>query len=310
MYGPNEGSAHGSPPAAAPVLAPAVSSSLRAIRSRVRRAITKINVIEGFARRPQEHKFDFISEFPLFTPGSFGDEASLTRLTVLAIQQTIDRLGELAEQVTEDKFAVTTLSDVALDAEEKAASEKLRALFQSYGSDKSTTHNYEILYGKLLARGAKQTILEVGLGTNNLDVVSSMGPNGKPGASLRAFRDFTQAQVFGADVDRRILFQEELINTFYVDQTDKNSFNELRRSVPDGLDLVIDDGLHAPNANLTTFAFGLQKIPKGGAVVIEDISPPALPLWKVVKAILGDKYQSELLQSRGGSFVFVVKDVG
>ena len=84
--------------------------------------------------------------------------------------------------------------------------------------------------------------------------------------------------------------------------------------MPDGLDLVIDDGLHAPNANLTTLAFGLQKIRKGGAVVIEDIARPALPLWKVVKALLSDKYQCELFQSgapalNGGSFLFVVKEI-
>ena len=72
-----------------------------------------------------------------------------------------------------------------------ADTEELRALFQKYGSDKSTGHNYHLLYSWLLApkRGEDLSMLEIGLGTNNIDVPSNMGLEGRPGASLRAFRD-------------------------------------------------------------------------------------------------------------------------
>ena len=73
-----------------------------------------------------------------------------------------------------------------------------------------------------------RNIFEIGLGTNYKNIVSNMGINGKPGASLRAFRDYCpNASVFGADIDKRILFEEERIKTFYVDQTDPVTFDPI-----------------------------------------------------------------------------------
>jgi hypothetical protein len=56
--------------------------------------VLSMSIIEKFVRRSrdQDLKFDLVSEFPLFTPGSFGDHASLSRLTALSVQQTIDAL--------------------------------------------------------------------------------------------------------------------------------------------------------------------------------------------------------------------------
>ena len=68
-------------------------------------------------------------------------------------------------------------------------------------------------------------ILEIGLGTNNVDVVSNMGRDGIPGASLRAFRDYLiNSKIYGADIDKSILFSEERIETYFVDQTNDTSF--------------------------------------------------------------------------------------
>jgi hypothetical protein len=271
--------------------------------------VDQIKKSEEDAVPPPPTGFDFLSAFPLFTPRSWGADDALTQLTILAIQQTIDNLGDLVDQVTTDHAQVIRLSERVLDDEQKAASATLKDLFNKYASDKSTTHDYELLYGPLLVRGVKRGILEIGLGTNNLDVVSSMGLEGRPGGSLRAFRDFTGMPVFGADIDRRILFREELIETFYVDQTEKRSFDKLRSNTPADLDLVIDDGLHAPNANLATLAFGLEKIREGGAVVIEDIGKRTLPLWKAVKAVLPNNYRSQLFQSKAGNLIFVVEQL-
>ena len=45
-----------------------------------------------------------------------------------------------------------------------------------------------------------------------------MGTEGKPGASLRAFRDFCMnAEVIWADIDKRILFKEDRINKIWED---------------------------------------------------------------------------------------------
>jgi hypothetical protein len=107
--------------------------------------------------------------------------------------------------------------------------EALKALFDHHGSDKANSHNYHILYSSILGDGEKiENIFEIGLGTNNSDVVSNMGSGGKPGASLRAFRDYCpNANIYGADIDSRILFSEERIRTFYLDQTRLDSFQNL-----------------------------------------------------------------------------------
>jgi hypothetical protein len=68
---------------------------------------------------------------------------------------------------------------------------------------------------------------ECGLGTNNPNLLSSMGSMGKPGASLRVWRDyFLNAIIYGADIDKDILFAEEKIKTFYIDQLDSVAIKE------------------------------------------------------------------------------------
>jgi hypothetical protein len=87
-----------------------------------------------------------------------------------------------------------------------------------------------------------------------------MGAEGKPGASLRAFRDFLpNAVIYGADVDRRILFEEDRIHCHFLDQTNFSSFEKIDNIIQEKLDLIVDDGLHSPNANINTLIFALKK---------------------------------------------------
>jgi hypothetical protein len=89
------------------------------------------------------------------------------------------------------------------------------------------------------------------------------------------------AQVFGADIDRRILFDEDRIRTYYVDQTRFSSFDELYSNLADGMfDLVIDDGLHSPNANIATMLFALKILRPSGFFVVEDIISSSMPIWQ------------------------------
>jgi hypothetical protein len=153
-------------------------------------------------------------------------------------------------------------------------------------------------------------VLEIGMGTNNTDVVSNMGMAGKPGASLRAFRDYlAQAKIYGADIDRRILFAEDRIQTFFVDQTAPDSFVALSKQVPCELDLIIDDGLHSPNANLETLRFALSRIKRGGWAVIEDIGAPTIPVWDVVSALLPHNFEAYVVKADLGN-VFAVQRLG
>ena len=112
--------------------------------------------------------------------------------------------------------------------------DKLGELFNKNNSDKANNenkprfHNYHFVYNsifKQLGIDNSLNILEIGLGTNDINVASNMGENGTPGASIKALKEFLpNANLYGADVDKNILFQEERIKTCYVDQMNEKSF--------------------------------------------------------------------------------------
>jgi SAM-dependent methyltransferase len=153
-----------------------------------------------------------------------------------------------------------------------------------HGSDKARLNRYTPLYAALFLtrRALPLRILELGLGSNNLDVPSNMGVFGAPGASLRAWRDiFPRATVVGADIDRRILFQENRISTFYCDQLDPNSIRALwsQPVLRDGADIIIEDGLHTLAGNISFLEASLDHLRPGGVYVVEDIDRGDAKEW-------------------------------
>jgi len=242
--------------------------------------------------------------FPLFTPHSEGSYNERARLTIQTINQIIPFLSSLAASAGAPRISVINIEAIPGSPEDLEASNELKKYLDKYGSDKATAHNYHNVYGPILKDRSKiKGVLEIGMGTNNKGVISNMGGAGKPGGSLRAFRDFLKsAKIYGADIDKRILFEEERIETFYVDQTCPAAFIDLGKLVPSDLDLIIDDGLHSPDANIETLKFGLTKIRAGGWVVIEDISADAIPVWEVVAALLPKNYRSNIFNAKGIMF--------
>ena len=116
-------------------------------------------------------------------------------------------------------------------------------------------------------------MFECGIGTNNSDVESNMSSNGKPGASLRVWRDyFPNAQIIGADIDDRILFNEDRIKTYKVNQRDASSIEKMWTAIDrNNFDIIIDDGLHTLDAGETFFLNSFKKLKKGGIYIIEDV---------------------------------------
>jgi hypothetical protein len=162
----------------------------------------------------------------------------------------------------------------------------LGEIFEGYGSDKGGTsssqnftwarHNYSQIY-ELFLKNKKLSInnvFECGIGTGNLNLKSNMGSNARSGASLRAWRDyFPNATIFGGDIDTTILFSEDRIKTFYLDQTSPESifyfFNNIKNI---NFDLMVDDGLHEYYAGITLFENSIQYLNKSGIYVIEDVT--------------------------------------
>jgi len=181
-------------------------------------------------------------------------------------------------------------------------------IMNSEGSDKGGTasghHNYTEFYYDIFndIKNNKLHVFEVGLGTNNLDVPSNMGPNGIPGASLRGWKQFfPNSKIYGADVDRRILFSEDRIETFYVDQTNENDIAELWRndSIDSVLfDIIVDDGLHTVDANVTFLKNSIHKLKDNGTYIIEDVMFDNIPDMEAkLNEIDGINFEIKILEN-------------
>jgi hypothetical protein len=250
-------------------------------------------------------KCNILRTFPQYEANGWGKYKIRAKLTIDSINSIFPALNELCPDSNDNLFQSQML-DYMRSA--KDSSQQLGTLFNKYGSDKASTHNYHELYEAFLSpRDRIRKIFEIGLGTNNLNIVSTMGKGGRPGASLRAFRDYcTNAEIFGADFDASILFNEDRIRTFFVDQTKASTFAGLGPLIGDNFDLMIDDGLHSPHANLNSLIFFLPLLRVGGVAVIEDVSLSAEPIWRVVAALLPKGYSSAFIQTKV-CCVFIVK---
>ena len=126
-------------------------------------------------------------------------------------------------------------------------------------------------------------VFELGLGTNNPNIPSSMGADGRPGASLYGWREFfTNSQIYGADIDKNILFNTNNIGTFYCDQTDPSVINTMWESpeLSEPFDIIVEDGLHEFSANVCFFENSIHKLENGGHYIIESVNVNELPLFK------------------------------
>lgn len=181
--------------------------------------------------------------------------------------------------------------------------ESLNLLFDKHGSDKGSHHGYTKVYHAIICQQLSTkkdcVIFEIGIGSNNLDVQSNMGIEGIPGASARAFRDFSsKIKLIIGDIDERILFEEERINSYYVDQL-KNNTLENFFSISK-YDIAIDDGLHSLRSNLNFFIKALDKKTSNSWIVIEDINLSDTYFWQNISDIsthFSDSWVIKLNQS-------------
>lgn len=244
-----------------------------------------------------------IRSLALFSPNSRMDRPTRVSLALQSAQQTFPNLERLLSTtgMTPPTMITTQQFSSMVGVPETNRAGELAELFVRYGSDKATDHDYEKIYAPILENlGTISSMLEVGLGTTNADVPSSMPETYTPGGSLRAFRDFLpDARIIGADIDERILFSEHRIETHHVDQTDPASAQRLAEKIDTPLDLVIDDGLHSPNANLSILNLAATKLRTGGWVVIEDIGRAAAPFWRTVAMMLEPAFETYVIEAKG-----------
>jgi hypothetical protein len=176
-------------------------------------------------------------------------------------------------------ISVKKLVNQYLSNKEYNCSTTLCAIMTSFGSDKGDErHNYTTLYSKLfnLWKDERISLFELGIGTNFSDIPSNMGLEGKPGASLYGWSlFFPQGMIYGADIDKRILFQDHQIKTYYCDQCDSQSIqsmflnNDLKDIV---FDIIIEDGLHEFEPQLNFLKNSIHKLKKRGIYITEDLT--------------------------------------
>jgi len=174
----------------------------------------------------------------------------------------------------------------------------LSSLLIKYKSDKSINvniqtknnlHNYSDYYDDLFYHNRHniKKVFECGVGSQSLSYDDAMEKEFNPGASLRAWRDyFVNADIYGADIDKKILFNENKIKTFYVDQENKDSILEMWKNInQSNFDLIIDDGKHQFDAGICLFENSIKNLSNNGIYIIEDI--------KIDNLLLYEKYFSQ-----------------
>jgi hypothetical protein len=163
-------------------------------------------------------------------------------------------------------------------------------------------HTYSTIYHNLFShcRESINLVFELGIGSNNINITSNMTSNGKPGASLRVFRDyFPKAEIYGGDIDNKILFQEERIFTFEVDQLSSLSIEKMWSNInKSNFDLIVDDGLHTCEATFNLFKNSFKKLRNGGIYIIEDVH------YSYIKNLANKlkKYNPEIIISKSEYF--------
>jgi hypothetical protein len=93
-----------------------------------------------------------------------------------------------------------------------------------------------------------------------------------PGASLKVWKDFfPNAKIYGADINKNLLFNDKRIRTYFVDQNKKSSIISMWKKINHKFDVIVDDGLHNFNSNINFFNTSFKYLKEGGVYFIEDV---------------------------------------
>jgi hypothetical protein len=105
-------------------------------------------------------------------------------------------------------------------------------------------------------RGDPVNVLEIGIGG---------------GGSLQMWKWYfgSKSKIFGIDIDPDTLFKEARIKTFEMDQSDSNDLTVLMATLPT-IDIVIDDGGHTMDQQLSAFQVVYPFISDEGIYLCED----------------------------------------
>ena len=243
---------------------------------------------------------NIIETFEEFAPNVSGDVDLKIENTIYNIKNftsSLDSLINLQEEIIQ-------LNNLAENSDTE-----LSRLLQEYGSDKKALQ-YDLIYSKIFKEIKDFTLLiEIGIGTNNEDILSNMSKFGKPGASLRAFRDYLQTvEIVGLEYDKTVLFEEAGIKTFYYDQNDNECVESFSNKYFELADILIDDGLHSLVANINSINLASKILKPEGYLIIEDISLKSVQIYVTVFKLVENLFTFNLY-TNNSSVIAVLKKI-
>ena len=167
----------------------------------------------------------------------------------------------------------------------KTEDNELCTLYKKYGSDKKgdgdNSHNYPNLYYPIFQplRNQAFNFFELGLGSQDKSITWHFNyPGCKVGASLYAAEEFfTNANIYGADIDPIIRLNSDRIKTFYCNAKEYNTIKamwnepELKDKT---FEIIMDDACHEFEANYCFAINSLSKLAPQGLFIIEDVWEP------------------------------------
>lgn len=186
----------------------------------------------------------------------------------------------LRQNYSLEKGADTGLLSILADkyGTDKGSLQFDSSIAHAYPDKKRLPHTYTFIYEKLFSsiRHDVKTVFECGLGVPEGHITG----HEKTGPSLYLWREyFPNAQIYGADIRKHILFEDERIKTFYLDQTNpevvKTAFSELGDTK---FDIMIDDGLHTAEAAICLYKNCISYLKDSGYYIIEDIQSYDIPV--------------------------------
>ena len=116
-------------------------------------------------------------------------------------------------------------------------------------------------------------VFECGIGSIDETIHSNISGKNRSGASLKVLKNyFPNADIYGADIDKKTLFSEDRIKTYYVNQLNSESIKSMWSKIDkEDFDLIIDDGMHTMDAGYKFFENSFHKLKYGGIYIIEDL---------------------------------------
>jgi hypothetical protein len=158
---------------------------------------------------------------------------------------------------------------------------RVKEIFNKWGSDKSSKHNYEIIYAEIKKiMHSSSRILEIGCGSNDPEIRHAMSPNYIPLSSLHALKEIFQTEnIEGADIDGKLGINN-YFKVHYLDQFKREILEEASKGFKLGFDLIIDDGVHDISANYLTLIYFYKILNPQGKYIIEDVSHSLIESWR------------------------------